>query len=307
MNAHEQALLGALSQRAVIVSGKGGVGKTTVTGYLSRVLERSGSRVLAVEVDPRESLHRLLGVSPSAGEVVTVSGGLRLLHLRFEQALEAVVRSKIANEWLQRRILRSSAWQHVAAGAPGFKELAVLWWIFQELDGDSEQWKPDVVVLDAPAGGHAAAWLQAPALVGEAVNSGPVAEEANRLAGRLRDPEETGIVLVTTAEEMPVTESLELQQTLQSQVRSLGATLCVANGVRPEPDAVDREAAGDDQVVDIWVRSFDSQARELARLRSGIECEVIELPMLACSGGPELLEMLGLVPRERAGGRVDAG
>jgi len=282
-----------LSQRVVIVSGKGGVGKTTVTGLLARLLEDGGSSVLAVEVDPRESLHRLFGVQPSGGEAVTVSPHLRLLHLTYQQALEAVVRAQIGSGWLRRRILGSSAWAHVAAGAPGFKELAVLWWLYRQLDSSQdERWTPHTIVLDAPAGGHTAAWLQAPFLVADAVHSGPVAEEAQRLARRLRDGEQTAVVLVSTAEEMPVTETLEMQAALRQMLGQGGARLCFMNCVYAAPDSADRDDARRDSALAHWVRRADDQAEEMRRLASTIGTPVQLLPMLPVTSGPALLDGL---------------
>ncbi|MGH9379288.1 MAG: ArsA family ATPase [Thermoanaerobaculia bacterium] len=294
----------------IVVTGKGGVGKTTVTGLLARAAARRRRKVLALEADPRESLHRLFGVSPSDGATVAAGDGVALHHLRPRVALDELVAWRLGSRWVASRLAESSGYEHFAEGAPGLKELAVFAWILERLrNEDRASERPQTVVLDAPAGGHAAAWLEAPRLVAEAIGSGPVAELARELDAALADGAHTAIVLVTLAEEMPVTESLELAAQLRAHSGRL-PDLAVVNGLLP-PWPAEGGEANDDPAASMWGAWRRLQQRERARLAEGLPIPCIELPRLAEEAGPGLLAGLaaalesgtGVIPS--TGARVD--
>jgi hypothetical protein len=110
----------------LVVTGKGGVGKTAVAAALGRVLAAAGRRTLVIEVDPRENLHQMLGLPPSGGAIVPAGSGLWAQNLKPGQVLDDVVRDRLKVGLLARRVLASPVYQQFSAAAPGLKELAIL-------------------------------------------------------------------------------------------------------------------------------------------------------------------------------------
>jgi len=291
-----------LQRQMLVVTGKGGVGKTAVSATLGRALADAGRRVLVVEVDPRENLHQMLGLPPSGGAIVPAGPRLWVQNLKPGQVLDEVVREQLKLEMLARRVLESRVYQHAAAGAPGLKELAILGHALRLLRGLGAPGTPeiDLVILDAPATGHGVALLTAPQVVTDVVASGPFGRMARELAGFMADPARCGIAVVTLAEEMPVEESLELRATLEQR---LGRTpeLLVVNGLYPPvpPIAAANDAAA--PALDLWRRRRLLNERELARLRQSwpgspatppVMPIIVELPQLPLDRGPEMIGRL---------------
>ena len=114
------------SLRLLVLTGKGGVGKSTLTAGLAALLASHGRRTLMLEVDPRESIHRLFDAPPSGGDIVEVGSRLWLQNLRPRDAIDRVVRDRMPFEMLARRVLASPIYDHFVNGCPGLDELAVL-------------------------------------------------------------------------------------------------------------------------------------------------------------------------------------
>ncbi|HXO20371.1 MAG TPA: ArsA family ATPase [Thermoanaerobaculia bacterium] len=288
--------LASLAQRELLmVTGKGGVGKTAVSAVLGLALSRAGRRVLVVEVDPRENLHQMLGVPPSGGAVVPAGPRLWVQNLKPAEVLDEVVREQVRIELIVRRVLASDVYKHFAAAAPGLKELAILGHALRLLRG-RERGAPalDLVILDAPATGHGVSLLAAPQLVSEVIRSGPFGRLAGELAAWLADPGRCGIAVVTQAEEMPVEEALELRAALRERL-DRSPELLVINGLYPPFPAVADAAMlppADDALTSLWRRRRALNDRELARLRARWEGPAIELPQLPIDRGPALVAAL---------------
>ncbi len=282
------------SRQLVVVTGKGGVGKTVISGALATVLAGLGRRVLLVEVDPRENLHQVFDVPPSGGEIVRISPRLSLQNLQPKQVIEDLVRQHLRVELLTRRVTASPIFQHFIEGAPGLKELAVL----SEAErvvrargkGRSPRAQFDMVVLDAPATGHGVSLLAAPSLVAEVIVRGPIGAQARELANLVADPARTGIVVVTMAEEMPVQETLELRQALLERA-AREPELLVINGLYPPfPAAADVHGSADDELLlALWRTRRQVNEREVSRLAAMWHGPRIEMPMLPADRGPRLL------------------
>ncbi|MGH9362510.1 MAG: ArsA family ATPase, partial [Thermoanaerobaculia bacterium] len=117
---------GLRRRELLVVTGKGGVGKTTVAATLGKSLAAAGRRTLVLEVDPRENLHQMVGLPPSGGVIVPVEPRLWVQNLKPVEVLDAVVREQLKLEPLVRRVLDSPIYQHFALGAPGLREMAIL-------------------------------------------------------------------------------------------------------------------------------------------------------------------------------------
>jgi len=286
------ALLEQLARRQfLVVTGKGGVGKTLVTALLGRLLSQAGRRVLLLEVDPRANLHELTGTPPSAGDIVQVGAGQYLQNLRPRYVMEQVVRDHLRVDMLVRRVVASPVFQHFVDAAPGLKEMSILghaWRILHGM-GHEAKLKIETVVLDAPATGHGLSLLTAPLVVSDVINEGPFAEMAGNLATFIGDPKQTGVVTVTLAEEMPVQEALELRAALEARVKR-SPELLVVNGLYPRvPESRRRAVAAHD---DLWQRRRAINERELARMAAEWRGARVQLPLMPVNRGPELVDAL---------------
>jgi len=272
----------------IVVTGKGGVGKTTITAALGKLLAAAGRKVLLMETDPRESLHRLLDVPPSGGEIVQAGRGIWLQNLQPRRVLDDLVVERLKIGLLTRRVLGSPVYQHFAEGAPGLKEAAVLGRALRLVEGHGPRGlrRVDTVILDAPATGHGVTLLQAPALVAGVIDSGPVHHMARDISSFLADPGRTGIVITTLAEEMPTNETLELVELLDRKLHRRPEAI-VVNGLYPPLEADGATATGS-AALDLWRRRRTLNDEQLTRLREGWAGPLGELPLLPVDPGPAL-------------------
>jgi anion-transporting ArsA/GET3 family ATPase len=286
-----------LSRELLVVTGKGGVGKTAMAATLGRALAEAGRRTLVVEIDPRENAHQMLGVPPSGGDILPAGPRLWVQNLKPRQVLDEIVREQVKIEFLAQRVLKSSGYEQFAASAPGLKELAVLGYAYRLWRGlERDAPEIDVVVLDAPATGHGVTLLTAPRLVSEVIHQGPFGRLAGELAAWMADPGRSGVVIVTQAEEMPVEEALELVDTLGERF-GRGPELLIVNGLYPPlpplPEVAEGPVeAGSAPEIDLWRRRRRLNERELAHLKAGWPGPRAELPQLPLDRGPALIEAL---------------
>jgi hypothetical protein len=276
-------------QRLVVVTGKGGVGKTTVTAALARALASAGRRVLAVEVG-RGSLGPLLGADRLGGEPVRIEARLSAAAIEPEEALRDFVQGVLRFRILARRLLESTSFQVLAAAAPGLAEFLVLHrvlgWLEARRLGRAVH---EVVVVDAPASGHSLPLLAAPRTLGTLARLGPVADVLGRLDRLLGDPAATLVCAVTTAEELAVRETVELWR----ELGKLGLTLAppIVNALPPrrftagDTDALARLEAACGQHPYLRAARFQIERRrqaeaQIAALRRAVGAAPIRLPFL---------------------------
>lgn len=201
-------------RRLLIVVGKGGVGKTTVACALALEAARRGLRVLLCEVDGMARAAQLLGVEPRGiGEVAEARSGVFVMAVEGRAALAEYLRLIIPVRRLLTAVFNSRVYQYFVAAAPGLKELMTmgkLWYEAERISEETGQRLWDVVIMDAPATGHSLQYLRMPAAARDAFGAGLVRREAQRVVELLTDPERTAVNLVTTAEEMPVNETVSM-------------------------------------------------------------------------------------------------
>ena len=275
----------------LVVTGKGGVGKSTVSAALGAHLANRGRKVLLIEVDPRENLHQLLDTPPSGGEIVEAASNLWLQHLDPRELLDDLVREKLKVGALARKVLSSPVHLHFTEGAPGLKQTAVFGRALRLVEGHGPKQlrQPDVVILDAPASGHGIAWMAAPQLVSEVISSGPIGAMAALIADFLADRQRFGSIVVTTAEEMPVQEALELLQAMAARL-DRQPELVVVNSVYPPAP---KPRAKDDDATRLWIRRRRVNEAELMRLKSEWDGPIAEIPLEPIDAGPLLVGVVG--------------
>jgi anion-transporting ArsA/GET3 family ATPase len=225
-----------LDRRLLVLTGKGGVGKTTVSAALGVLAADRGLRTIVVEMGEQHRLGELFGVLPEqAGAETELRENLWSISIDPDRALL---------QWLQSlggrvsgRVLASSGtFQYFTAAAPGAKELismVSIWKLTEGRRGDRK--RPggyDLVILDAPATGHALGMLHSPQTFGAIARVGPIASQTKKVTELLSDPARSAYLAVALPTEMAVTETLELQDGLQEQIgRSLDGV--IVNGTLP--------------------------------------------------------------------------
>jgi len=272
-------------RQLVVVTGKGGVGKTTLAAVLGRLMALRGKRVLLLEVDPRESLHQVLGTEPSGGAIVAAGPGLSIQNLQPAEVIEGLVREKVSIPYLARLITGSVAYRQFVEAAPGLKETALLGHAYRLLQGGRRQ--VDMVILDAPATGHGATMMAAPGLLAQASQGGQLGDMAAELAAYLADGSRCAVMLATLAEEMPIQETIELIELLRAR-QQLRPELVLVNGLYP---ALPRGGALD-RCPEPWLARRRMNEAELARLAGVWDGPRAELPLLPLDRGPALVAAL---------------
>lgn len=292
----------------VIVAGKGGVGKSTVTAALARSAFRLGLRVLVVDVDHSGPWSRLL---PEESRQDASGPMIEIAPLAARDLLEEYLGSRRLGG-IARRLRSSGVLEVVATAAPGIEDLVVLGKIRQmEASG---RW--DLILVDAPASGHALTMLTSPEGVAAAVTAGPLRTQAEGVLEMVRDPRRCMVMLVTIAEATPVNEVIETAFVLEDRV-----------GVQLGPVIVNRVDHVEAELMDLDldVRSAEaariaagrfrqqrarSQQTQLARLVAELPLTQISLPLLptaaldaaALDGLADVLaEWVGRALKDRAG------
>jgi anion-transporting ArsA/GET3 family ATPase len=223
-------------KRFVIVTGKGGVGKTTVCAAEALALSGQGKRVLVAMCNAKERLSTMLGVPPIGPTVTEVAENLWAVNMTPEVALEEYGALVLRSRALYKTLFDNRYVRTFLRAVPGMQEWAMLgkaWWHTTETLGAGGNGPPrfDVVILDAPATGHGLDMLRVPKVIVNVVPAGLLRRDADRAWALFQDPNKCAIVLVTLPEEMPTTETIELAAALAEMGLPVGRV--VVNGVLP--------------------------------------------------------------------------
>jgi anion-transporting ArsA/GET3 family ATPase len=299
------------ASRLVIVAGKGGVGKTTVSAALAHAAALAGMSTLIVEVEGRTGLPAMFGQGElSYDEVVLSRGGgpdgaadVRARTLTADAALLEYLRDHGLSR-LSKRLVSSGALDVVATAAPGIKDILLLGKVKQlERAGTA-----DLIVLDAPAAGHAIAFLQAARSLLDTVSVGPINAQARDVLELLEDHRRCQVMLVTIPEETPVNEAVETAFSLEDRV-GVGLGPIVVNGVVPDIPGLDADPVAAAEQAGVALRPGERealgaaasfrrgrmalQAEQIGRLEEQLPLPQLRLPFLFTTDiGPRDLDVL---------------
>ena len=290
------------ARRFLFVTGKGGVGKTTVSGALALALAARGKRVLVAMCNTKERLSAILGTKPIGPQIMPVATGVWAVNLSPELALREYGEMVLKVAALAHAVFDNRYVKTFFRATPGLYEWAMLgkaWFHTTEHLADGSN-RFDVVLLDAPATGHGLDMLRVPKVILDVVPPGVLRRDAESAWKMFRDPLQSGVVVVTLPEEMPTTETIELCADIRGEL-GLPVLGLVINGVL---DALfsphEREALiADPALLDLGAPSRAAgtsesalvagarravrekvQAESLARLERAIDLPAVRLPFL---------------------------
>jgi anion-transporting ArsA/GET3 family ATPase len=220
---------GLLDLRLVFVTGKGGVGKTTVSAGLAQLAAEHGKRVLVCEVEAKGDVTALFEAPPTDFTPREVAPGVWSMSMDTEASLREYLKLHLRIPVVGRIGPLAKAFDFVATAAPGVREILTVGKFCWEV----RESHYDLVVVDAPASGHIVGQLAAPQAINDLVKVGLIRSQTDWMLDILSDPRQTGLVAVCTPEEMPVSETLELVQRVGAET-TVQTSAVVVNRVLPE-------------------------------------------------------------------------
>ena len=279
-----------LDRRLVFVTGKGGVGKTSVAAGLALRAAGEGKRTLLCEVDAKGDVAAAFESGPLAFAPTEVADNLHAMVMSTEESLKEYLRIHLRLPLVTRIGPLARSFDFVASAAPGVREVLTIGKLAYEVREDHY----DIVVVDASATGHVVGQLASPAAIHDLVRVGLVREQTDWMLDILRDPAVTGTAIVAVPEEMPVTETLELSERLGTETE-VDLAAVIVNRVLPELFGEREEAAYEalvaghaDELAEVAgpsvrhvlngaslaVQLRRTRAAHIARLRSGLPASV---------------------------------
>jgi arsenite-transporting ATPase len=294
-----------LARRVLIVLGKGGVGKTTVSAAIAKLATLSGARALVMECDARAPLAAVFGVEPSF-DPKNVAPNLSLMTLDGRSALEEYLRLVVPSRMLLKAVFASRLYQFFVQAAPGLRELMMLGKIYYEAERKAA--KPPhrtVIIVDAPASGQAMSLLKMPTAARTTFADSVVGKEANNISRMLRDRRHCAIVQVTTADALSVSETIETHAEL-TRIHLAPVAVLFNRMVAPDFDADDIAAMMNRrgprnrkrnlehlaELAESELRRVSEARKAIAAIRTATGGPVIELAEHRNRAGTELIESL---------------
>jgi anion-transporting ArsA/GET3 family ATPase len=229
-------LMSLIDKRMIFVTGKGGVGKSTVAAALGVAAAREGKRTIVCEVAQQERISRLFHGQGVGYHETEIAPRLYAFSIDPQRALEEYLLLQIRIKPLYDLLFKNRIFTYFAAATPGLRELVTIGkvWELAQLDRRVKKGaKYDLVIVDAPATGHGLGLLRTPKTFSDIARVGPVKRQADTIYSFITDRSLTGVLAVAWPEEMPVNETLDLQLRLEAE---LGMSLdrIILNGVYPE-------------------------------------------------------------------------
>jgi anion-transporting ArsA/GET3 family ATPase len=276
-------------QRLHLVSGKGGVGKTTVATALALAYAQAGTRVLLVELNGRDRVAALLKAEPVGYQLREVVDNLFVVDVNAREAMQEYILLTLRFETLYRALFANRLVDSFLRLLPALGELTMLgkvWYHAQQTTRGKPRF--GAIVVDAPATGHARALFAAPKAVAASVPPGPMRTNADNLHAMLTDATHTTLHVVTTPEAMPIAEALELYEAAEAQGMATGPT--VINQLLPPLPAealaalahleTDGDASGAYRALARRARRRQQGLAQLQRLPEAVRQQAVHLPLL---------------------------
>jgi anion-transporting ArsA/GET3 family ATPase len=318
------AVPGLFERRLIFVTGKGGVGKSTVSTALGVLAARRGLRTIVAELASQDRIRQSYGEGGDTFEEVALGERLFTISVDPQRAMEEYLKVKTGP--VGQALGSSRLFGAFAMATPGMRELlsvGKVWELSQDRRRTEDAAPYDLVIVDSPAAGHGVGILRTPRTFAEIARVGPIAHQGRTIAATIADQSFTAVVAVTTAEEMPVNETLWLRDALAAESLPLHAVIVNARYPQRFSRADARKLAAARQRASTPVAraalaaAVSEQARgaaqsaELARLADGLGQPLVELPYLFTEDiGPDELERLadalerGLCESDVAGGQL---
>jgi len=285
-----------LDKRLVVVTGKGGVGKTTVAAALGLAAARSGKRTIVCEVAQQERMSRVFRREGVGFSETLLDTDLYAISIDPQRSMEEYLREQIKPSALYAVLFDNRLFQYFAAATPGMRELATIGkiWELAQFERRNPRTAPyDLVIVDAPSTGHGLGFLHTPRTFRDAARVGPISRQAGKIDAFITDPNSTAVVAVALPEEMPVNETVDFERELHERM-GMEVDAVVVNALYPErftshEAARIEEAAASDGTPGVEAalmaalfehRRARTQREELRRLSELLGREPITLPFL---------------------------
>jgi anion-transporting ArsA/GET3 family ATPase len=285
-----------LDKRLVFVTGKGGVGKTTVAAALGLAAASAGKRTIVCEVAQQERMSRAFrreGVGYSETHLTT---DLYAISIDPQRAMEEYLRQQVKPAPLYALLFDNRLFQYFAAATPGMRELLTIGkvWELAQFERRNPRALPyDLVIVDAPSTGHGLGFLRTPRTFRDVARVGPISRQAGKIDAFISDSTTTGVVAVALPEEMPVNETVDFERGLHDEM-GMELDAVVVNALYPErfseeeADRIEEAAASNGSPgVEAALRAalFEhrrsrTQRTELERLRAELGRDPLTLPFL---------------------------
>lgn len=283
-----------LEKRVVLVTGKGGVGRSSVTAAFATVAARARKRVLVCEIGELGSedspLARIFGYDKLPDEPAEIAAGVKATLLLSHKGQELFLRSVLPVPALAKAALGSEALRRLLSAAPSFREMGIFFHLLTLLKAEHRGGGPEheLILIDMPATGHTLALTGLPEVLLGLVTRGPIATALREGQGYLNDPKKGSAWVVTLPEALPVSETLELVAGLQKTSMAVGGI--VLNRM-PEDRFTEGERAALRPIVEkssVFGASGFARVEEAQRARARIEAEtrlpLLMVPELPCDG-----------------------
>ena len=218
-----------LDRKLVFVTGKGGTGKTTIAAALAWLAAARGKKTLVCEVDAKGDLADFYETGPTRFEEREVAPRLWAMSMDTEASLKQYLSLQLKVPLVAKVGPLAKMFDFVASAAPGVKEIVTV----GKLCWEVRERHYDFIVVDASASGHIVSQLAAPQAINQLVQVGLVRQQTGWMLDILGDPSTTGLVVVATPAEMPVSETLELTERVKSET-NVELAAVVVNRVLPE-------------------------------------------------------------------------
>lgn len=287
-----------LDRHILLVTGKGGVGKSTVALTLARRASRDGKKVLLIEFESVSRAAPLFGLEEAPSEAKQIEDKLYLMGFDLLHSLHFFAIDQLKLKTLVNLALRNDSVRGFFLAMPAIKSILFLYHLYrlESAHGPNGDGRWDLIVCDMPTSGFVAGLYGVPAMVRQIFRVGPLAKTAEGMGKLLFDPLITGLVLVTLPEEMPVVETIELRNALRAK-HGIDTAAIVVNGVYPtllshEEMVALGAAVGEDEPDDpngvdglLWAAEVlrarsERAASLLPKLQEAVGGRVIELPHL---------------------------